>query len=97
MCLHLEGFTGHIVHSGTSRVQKIDALFYMFEWDSYRFDKSAPGHITPNLCFASDGICGSDSAFQCVWCMKHQRTIFISVSGGPRAVFRKKKHRDMLC
>jgi hypothetical protein len=26
--------------------------------------------------FASGGICGSNSAFRCVWATKHRRTIF---------------------
>jgi hypothetical protein len=37
--------------------------------------KSVLGHITPNLCFAFGGICGPQSAFQCVWGTKCRRTI----------------------
>jgi hypothetical protein len=37
--------------------------------------KSVLGHVTPNLCFAFGGICGPQSAFQCVWGTKCRRTI----------------------
>jgi hypothetical protein len=30
---------GHVVHSGASRAQNVDALFFMFVSDCYRFDK----------------------------------------------------------
>jgi hypothetical protein len=30
---------GHVVHSGASRAQNVDALFFMFVSDRYRFDK----------------------------------------------------------
>jgi hypothetical protein len=35
-------------------------------------------HITPNLCFASGGICWARSAFRCIWDAKHQRAIFLA-------------------
>jgi hypothetical protein len=38
--------------------------------------KSAPRHVTPNLCFGSGGICGSHSAFRCVRGAKRQCAIF---------------------
>jgi hypothetical protein len=39
--------------------------------------KSAPGHVMPKLCFFASGeICGSRSAFWCVWAVKHRSTIF---------------------
>jgi hypothetical protein len=37
---------------------------------------SVTGHVVLNLCFPSSAICGSRSAFQCVWGVKPQRTIF---------------------
>jgi hypothetical protein len=43
--------------------------------------KSAPGHVTPKNVFASGGICGSDSAFQCVRAVKCRRTIFYAGVG----------------
>jgi hypothetical protein len=63
------------VHSSVSGTQNIDALFFMLRWDLYGFHKSAPGHVTPNVFFASCGICGSPSAFRHVWGMKHYCTI----------------------
>jgi hypothetical protein len=39
--------------------------------------KSVPGHVMPKLCFFASGeICGSRSAFWCVWAAKHRSTIF---------------------
>jgi hypothetical protein len=38
--------------------------------------KSTLGLVTPNLCFASGGICGLCSAFLCDRGTNHQRTIF---------------------
>jgi hypothetical protein len=40
--------------------------------------KSVPGHVTPNLYFASTEICGSRSALRCVRGVKHRRTIFLA-------------------
>jgi hypothetical protein len=37
--------------------------------------KSVPGHVRPNLFFASIGICGSRSVFRCVWTMNRRHTI----------------------
>jgi hypothetical protein len=47
--------------------------------------KSAQGHITLNLCFASGGICGSRSAFLCDWVCE-TLTHYFSCSGGLGAV-----------
>ena len=38
--------------------------------------KSVPGHVTQTFCFSSSGICGTHSAFWCIWDAKHQHTIF---------------------
>jgi hypothetical protein len=37
--LYPVGALGHVVHSGASRAQNIDALFFVFGWDWYGFDK----------------------------------------------------------
>jgi NADPH-dependent curcumin reductase CurA len=37
--VHPVGFAGHIVHSGASELQNDDAVFFMFGWDRYRFNK----------------------------------------------------------
>jgi hypothetical protein len=50
--------------------------------------KSTQGHVTPNFCFASIGICGSRSAFLCNRGVKHRCTIFIL--GWARIGFHKK-------
>jgi hypothetical protein len=45
--LHLVGSVGHIVHSGATGAQKIDALFFMLRWDWYVFHKKhARTHYT---------------------------------------------------
>jgi hypothetical protein len=37
--LHPVGSAGHVVYSGGSVVQTVNVLFFMLEWDWYRFDK----------------------------------------------------------
>jgi hypothetical protein len=48
--LHPMGSVSHIVQSGASGARNINALFLMLGWDWYRYDKSAPGHVTSKLC-----------------------------------------------
>jgi hypothetical protein len=45
--LHPLGFVGHVVHSRASGLQNVDALFFMLEWDQYRFHKKCAE--TPNV------------------------------------------------
>jgi hypothetical protein len=37
--LHPVGSVGHVVHSGASGTRNVNTLFFMLEWDRYRFDK----------------------------------------------------------
>jgi hypothetical protein len=56
--------------------------------------KSALGHVTSNLSFASDGIYGSHSALRCIQVMKRRCTIFLGRVGPVRNP--QKAHRDTL-
>jgi hypothetical protein len=49
--LHPVESAGYVVHSDASIAQNISALFFMLGTTQYIFKKSAPGHVTPNLCF----------------------------------------------
>jgi hypothetical protein len=82
--LHPVGSTGHVVHSGAFGAGNVDALFFMLGWLGVVSVKSVLGHVTPNLCFPSGGICGSCSAFPCVRGAKHRRTIFHAPVGSLR-------------
>jgi hypothetical protein len=41
--LHLVRSVGYVMYFGRSRVQNIDALFFMLGWDWYGFDKRRAG------------------------------------------------------
>jgi hypothetical protein len=49
--LHPMGSAGHVVHSGASGAQKVEALFFLLGWVGTDATKTAMGHITLNLCF----------------------------------------------
>jgi hypothetical protein len=49
--LHTVGSMGHAVHSGVSKAQHVDALFFMLGWDCTDSTQSFPGQVTLNLCF----------------------------------------------
>jgi hypothetical protein len=75
--LHSMGSAGHIVHSGASGAQNVDALFLMFRWDRYGYDEKRVGTRCAEIVFfASDRICGSRSAFWCIWGTKHRCSLF---------------------
>jgi hypothetical protein len=74
---HSVGYVGHLVHSGASGTQNVIALFFIHGWDRYGFDKKhAATLLRRTYFFASDGICGSHRALQCIGGMKFQCTIF---------------------
>jgi hypothetical protein len=50
--LHLVGYEGHIVHSGTSWARNVDALFFMLVWDCHWFHKKRI-----NTCYAELMFC----------------------------------------
>jgi hypothetical protein len=50
--LFLVGSVGHAEHCGISGAPNIDALFFLLWWVQCGFKKSAPGHVTPNMCFS---------------------------------------------
>jgi hypothetical protein len=41
----------HVVHSGSSRARKVDALFFMLGWDRYGFHKKGVGTLCAKLVF----------------------------------------------
>jgi hypothetical protein len=45
------GSAGHIVHSGASDVQNVDAQFFMLGWDRYGFHKMCAGTRYAELMF----------------------------------------------
>jgi hypothetical protein len=70
--LHPVGSAGHVVDSGASGPQNIDALFFMFGWDQYGFDKKrAETRYAELVFFESGGICESCRAFWCIQGKKH--------------------------
>jgi hypothetical protein len=77
--LHSMGYVCHIVvHPGRETSIHYFSCSCGTSVDS---TNSAPGHVTPNLCFASDRICGSHSALWCVWGTNHRCTIFLAWVG----------------
>jgi hypothetical protein len=77
LVLHLVGAAGHVVHSGASGVQNIDALLFMLGWDWYGFEKKARWDMLIRTCvFASDRICGSPNPFRCLRDAKQRHTFF---------------------
>jgi hypothetical protein len=56
--LHPVGSAGHVLHCGASEKRNVEALFLGSPGTVMGFIKRPPGHVTPNLCFASSGIFG---------------------------------------
>jgi hypothetical protein len=72
---------GHVVHPGRKMSMHCFSCLGGTGTDS---TKSTLAHITAIQCFPSSGICGSCSAYRCVRCTKHRRTIFHSRVGPVR-------------
>jgi hypothetical protein len=49
--LHPMGSAGHIVHSGASRAQNINTLFFLLGWDRYGFNEKHAGTYFAELVF----------------------------------------------
>jgi hypothetical protein len=62
--LHPVRSMGHVVHSGASSPRNIGALFFILGWDRYEFHKKHIRNVNQTCVLASDGICGSHSAFR---------------------------------
>jgi hypothetical protein len=69
--LHPVGHVGHVVHSGASGVPTLWHYFSCSCGTGTDSTRSALGHVTPNLCFASGRICGSRSSLRCFRGAKH--------------------------
>jgi hypothetical protein len=52
LVLFLVGSVGHAEHCGISGARNIDALFFLLWWARSGLKKSAPRHVTPNMCFS---------------------------------------------
>jgi hypothetical protein len=81
MFLYLVESAGHVVHSGASGHKMATHYFSCSGGIGTVLTKSKMGHVMPNLCFASYGICGSRSAFCCIQ-GRETLTHYFSCSGG---------------
>jgi hypothetical protein len=64
------------VHSGASGPRCMDALFFILEWDRYRFHKKRAGTRYVELVFLHlVSSAGHVVHSGCVWDVRHHRTI----------------------
>jgi hypothetical protein len=75
--LHPVGSVGHVVHSCASEERNINALFFLaFVGPVWILRKAGPVMLRQTCVFASDGICGSNSALRCIRRVRCRCTIF---------------------
>jgi hypothetical protein len=74
--LHPVGSAGHVVQSGASGSQNVDALFFTLRWDRYGNHKKHAGTRYVELVFLHLVESTGHSAFRCIRGVKHRCTIF---------------------
>jgi hypothetical protein len=71
--LHPEGSMGHIVHSGATEVRNgVGTIFHAWVGPVWIRQKAHRDTLRFSCVFTSCGICGSYSAFRCIWGAKCQ-------------------------
>jgi hypothetical protein len=80
--LHPVKSADNVVDYSASGVRNLVTLFFMLGVGPVWIPQKARRDTLHQTCaFASAGICGSQSAFQCVWGVKRRRTIFCARVG----------------
>jgi hypothetical protein len=89
------GSAGHVVHYGAfGDMNHRSTIFHARVGLVRNLQKARQDPLRQTCVFASGWICGSHSAFRCVWGMKHRCTIFHARVG--LVWIQQKSHRDTL-